>query len=175
MNLTRNRPPNPYDYLPVVEELQVRSTSAGDGAELPVEHRAPSHGGENTSPDLEWSGAPEGTRSFAVSCFDIDAPTPSGVWHWLVVDIPASVTSLAAGVGSKPDAGVGAKTIRNDLGEAAYAGAAPPPGDHSHRYLFTVHALGVDQLEIPEGASPALASFMLGLATLARGHLTLSV
>lgn len=174
MNLTRNRPPNPYDYLPAVEELEVRS-SAAEGAELPVAHRAESHGGENVSPELEWSGAPEGTRSFAVSCFDIDAPTPSGVWHWLVVDIPASVTSLEAGVGSKADAGVGGKTIRNDLGETAYAGAAPPPGDHSHRYLFTVHALGVDHLEIPEGASPALTSFVLGMSTLARGHLTLLV
>lgn len=175
MNLTRNRPPNPYDYLPAVAELQVRSASGSDGGELPAPHRAESHGGEGTSPQLEWSGAPEGTRSFAVSCFDIDAPTPSGVWHWLVVDIPASVTSLEAGVGSKADAGVGAKTIRNDLGEAAYAGAAPPPGDHSHRYLFTVHALGVEQLEIPEDASPALTSFVLGMATLARGHLTLTV
>lgn len=175
MNLTRNRPPNPYDYLPAVGELEVRSASAADGGELPVPHRAESHGGEGTSPNLEWSGAPEGTRSFAVSCFDVDAPTPSGVWHWLVVDIPASVTSLDAGAGSTADAGVGAKSIRNDLGEAAYSAAAPPPGDHSHRYIFTVHALGVDKLEIPDGASPALASFVLGLATLARGHLTLTV
>lgn len=122
--------------------------------------------GGNLSPQLAWSGAPEGTKAFAVTVYDPDAPTGSGWWHWQIVNIPAGVTSLAAGA----NAPEGSLQIKNDYGVAAFGGACPPPGHGIHRYQFTVHALS-KKLELPEDPSGALTGYMinahsLGSATL---------
>jgi len=129
--------------------------------------------GKNLSPALHWSGAPEGTKSFAVTLYDPDAPTGSGWWHWVVFNIPASTTSLVEGAGS-PDGGKlppGSVQGPTDFGTPGFGGACPPKGDKPHRYIFTVYALKTDKLEVPADATAALARFMiysnaLGSATL---------
>ena len=167
------RPPLPYDHLPPVPELDVTSDDLEDGARLPDAHVADIMGctGGNQSPHLSWSGAPEGTQSFAVTCFDPDAPTGSGFWHWVVFDLPPSTTELPRGAGSGDQAGLPAGAIhaRNDAGGLEYIGMAPPEGHGEHRYVFAVHALGVPTLGVDEGAPPALVGFNLTFNTLARG------
>jgi Raf kinase inhibitor-like YbhB/YbcL family protein len=130
-------------------------------------------GGDDCSPQLSWSGFPPETKSFVVSCYDPDAPTASGFWHWAVVDISASVTSLPSGVGDEPAFGLpaGAFQLRNDAGLRRYLGAAPPPGHGPHRYYFVVHAVGVETLGLPGDASNALLGFNLFSHTLARATL----
>lgn len=124
--------------------------------------------GGNLSPQLKWSGAPEGTKSFAITAYDPDAPTGSGWWHWQIVNIPSSVTELAAGAGStekdlKPK---GSMQIKNDYGSRGFGGACPPVGHGVHHYRFTVHALSVEKLELPEDASGALTGFMINSNTI---------
>lgn len=129
--------------------------------------------GENKSPVLRWSGAPAGTKSYAVTCYDPDAPTGSGWWHWVLVNVPADTTELKADAGNASGANLpkGAQQIRNDYGETAWGGMAPPAGDPPHRYVFTVHALK-DKLELPSDASAALAGFMINANTLAKASFT---
>jgi len=122
----------------------------------------------NTSPHLAWSAAPEGTKSFAITCFDPDAPTGSGFWHWTVANIPADVSELPAG-GPLPD---GAVEGRTDFGEPGFGGAAPPPGHGPHRYVFTVFAVGVDQLPVTPEDSGAKYGFNLHFHTLATASIT---
>jgi Raf kinase inhibitor-like YbhB/YbcL family protein len=129
--------------------------------------------GNNHSPQLSWSGAPAGTRSFTVTCFDPDAPTGSGFWHWVVVNLPPSVTELPFDAGN-PASGklpAGALQLRNDAGTQGYAGACPPQGDHPHRYLFTVFAVGVDQLPVNADTSAAVVGFQLHFNTLEKAEL----
>ena len=175
MNLDRSIPPNPYDHLPQVRHFAVTSIDVADGDQLPNAQVFDDWGmsGDNTSPQLSWSGFPESTASFAVTCFDPDAPTPSGFWHWLVIDLPVSVTMLAAGSGTG-DASLPnpAFHVPNDFRFAGYGGSAPPQGDRPHRYMFAVHALDVASLEIDNSVSPAVAAFNLGAHTLARGLIT---
>ena len=116
--------------------------------------------GDNKSPTLKWSGAPAGTKSFAITLYDPDAPTGSGFWHWFVVNIPGDVTELAANAGAIGGANLpkGAKHIRIDYGIHGFGGPCPPEGDPPHRYIFTVHALKVDRLDIPDDATAAVAS-----------------
>jgi len=118
--------------------------------------------GGNLSPQLAWSGAPEGTEAFAVFAYDPDAPTGSGWWHWQVVNIPKGVTALPAG-SSAPS---GSISIRNDYGVAGFGGACPPEGHGVHRYQFTVFALS-KKLELPEDASGALTGYMVRAHSLA--------
>lgn len=167
MSLDRPVAPNPYDLLPAVASFTVTSADVTDGGPLKDEHVA-SLG--NTSPQLEWTGAPEGTRSYCVTCFDPDAPTPSGFWHWSVVDIPADVTSLPTDAGAEGGDALpaGAYMLKNDGGSAAFMGAAPPPGDQVHRYFFVVHAVGEESLGIDADASNAVMSFNLAFKTRGR-------
>jgi len=125
--------------------------------------------GEDLSPQLEWSGVPKGTKSFAITAYDPDAPTGSGWWHWQVVNIPLTVTSLATGAGSTKKHLVpkGSMQIQNDYGSQGFGGACPPSGHGVHHYRFTIHALSVEKLELPADASGALAGYMINANTLA--------
>ena len=117
--------------------------------------------GGNLSPQLEWSGAPAGTKSFAVTVYDPDAPTGSGWWHWVVYNLPASVSKLEGGAGQSGKLPQGARHGRNDYGSFDFGGACPPEGDKPHRYIFTVHALKTDKIDVPEDASSALIGYMI--------------
>ena len=158
-------------------DLVLTSESFSDGDYLANDHvlsKAYGFGcaGGNLSPQLSWSGAPEGTKSFALSCFDPDAPTGSGFWHWVVVNIPADVTSLALGAGSGGGSmPAGALQTRTDFGAPGYGGPCPPEGDHPHRYLFTLHAVGLDALPVEGDTSAAVVGFMLNFNTLAKATL----
>lgn len=118
--------------------------------------------GQNISPELHWKDAPKGTKSFAVTVYDPDAPTGSGWWHWVVFNIPSSVTSLPADFGNMAKSHtISTLQSMTDYGKAGFGGACPPKGDKPHRYMFTVHALNVDHLDLDEKASPALAGYMI--------------
>tara|TARA_B110000091_G_C13724270_1_gene436172 strand:+ start:448 stop:1005 length:558 start_codon:yes stop_codon:yes gene_type:complete len=119
--------------------------------------------GDNVSPHLRWANAPQGTKSFAITAYDPDAPTGSGWWHWQVVNIPKNVTEIATGAGgANTDLAVqGSQQINNDYGDRAFGGACPPSGHGVHHYRFTVHALSVEKLELPDDASGALAGYMI--------------
>lgn len=157
MDFERPYPPDPYSLLPVPETFSLTSSDLVDGERIPDRHTA-DH--ENLSPALEWSGFPAGTRSFVVSCYDPDAPTPSGYWHWNVVDVPADVTSLATDAGAADGSGLpgGAFQVPGDGRSPGYEGAGPPPGDRPHRYIFAVHALDVPSLAEAGGLSPQATS-----------------
>lgn len=136
-------------------------------------HGAMGAGGDNVSPALAWSGAPEGTKSFALTMYDPDAPTGSGWWHWVVYDLPAACTGLPRGAGNPGGAlPVGALQGRTDFGSKEYGGAAPPPGHGPHRYVFTLYALNVDKLDVPADASAAYVGFMIHFAKLGEARLT---
>jgi Raf kinase inhibitor-like YbhB/YbcL family protein len=129
--------------------------------------------GGNVSPELSWKGAPSGTKSFALTAYDPDAPTGSGWWHWVVYNIPASTTSLPSGAGDakSPKLPEGAVQGNTDFGTPGYGGPCPPPGK-PHRYIFTVFALDTDKLDIPQGATAAFVGFNLHGHTLAKASLT---
>ncbi len=170
MSLERPVAPDPYQLLPKVGTFDVTSTDVRDGELLPDAQVFESG---NTSPQLSWSGFPADTRSFVVTCFDPDAPTPSGFWHWVAVNVPATTTSLDTGAGTSDATLPGdAFHVRSDYGTHAFGGAAPPKGDHPHRYFFVVHAVDVDKLDVDGDASPAVVSFNLAFHTLARAIIT---
>jgi Raf kinase inhibitor-like YbhB/YbcL family protein len=170
MNLERPVAPDPYELLPRVLSFTLESADVRQGAPVPEAHV---YAGGNRSPQLSWRGAPAGARSFVVTCFDPDAPTPSGFWHWVLVDLPASVTSLPTGAGKQGASGLpgGAFHCRNDYGGSEYGGPAPPKGDRPHRYYFAVHALDVERLGVDQTASPAAVSFTMLGHTLGRALL----
>lgn len=172
MDLTRPVAPDPYASLPAVPSFTLTSSTLVDGAAMPAEHTAE---GGGTSPQLSWTGFPTSTRSFLVSCFDPDAPTPAGFWHWTVVDVPAEVTELDVGIGESDLMLDGAAFhVRNDGGGYDYTGAAPPAGDRPHRYVFAVHALDVDSLDLDAEASPTAVAFTALFHTVARATLTVT-
>lgn len=156
--------------------MDLTSDDISHGTACSMRHVHHSAGGENLSPQLSWSGFPEQTRSFAITCFDPDAPTHSGWWHWAAVNIPADVTSLPQGAGAEDGSGMPEGTVqfRTDYGTPGYQGASPPPGDHDHRYYFAVHALDVDHLDLAPDTPPAIVGFHLTAHTIARGVLVVT-
>lgn len=171
MTLERPLAPDPYEFLPSVGSFTVASSDVADGVQLGEEF---TFAGGNLSPQLSWSAFPAQTRGFVMTCFDPDAPTPSGFWHWVVVGLGAGTTELPRGAGAEGDDSLpdGAFHCRNDFGSKAYGGAAPPPGDHPHRYYFVVHAIDVERLDVDSDATPAVVSFNLAFHTLARAIIT---
>jgi Raf kinase inhibitor-like YbhB/YbcL family protein len=161
---------DPYDRVPQVPTFRITSEDVLDGQPMPRRNASESAGGENVSPQLSWHDFPPETRSFVVTMYDADAPTPSGFWHWAVADIPGDVRTLPASAGRAGDEGLpaGAYHLRNDAGMAGYLGPAPPEGHGRHRYYIAVHAVDVKSLGLDEGASPAYLSFALVVHTLAR-------
>ena len=154
---------DPYLIIPEVASFDLRSTDIQEGEPLPAAQYQTYAGGENRSPQLSWSNAPEGTKSFAVTCYDPDAPTGSGFWHWAVINIPGSVSSLPADAGA-PGSDLlpeGSLAISNELREPGYTGAAPPEGTGVHRYWFVVHALDVERVEVDPSVTPAVMGFMM--------------
>jgi hypothetical protein len=177
----RNRPaPQPVDACNQRRPhmgFAISSESFKDGDYLPKDFILSADfgfgcAGGNKSPHLKWSDAPAGTKSFAITCYDPDAPTGSGFWHWLVVNIPVDVNELAQGAGS---AGgklpAGALQTRTDFGAPGYGGPCPPEGDHPHRYLFTVFAVKTDKLDVKADTSAAVVGFNLHFNTLAKASI----
>jgi len=158
--------------------MKLASNSFRDGDYLGQEHILSADygfgcGGSNKSPHLKWEGAPAGTKSFALMCFDPDAPTGSGFWHWVVVNIPPDVTELPLDAGN-PASGklpASAMQVRTDFGKPGYGGPCPPQGDHPHRYLFTVHAVSMDKLPVTADTSAAVVGFYLNFNTLEKASL----
>lgn len=166
MDLTRALAPDPYSLLPAVPSFTLTSQDIADGAPLDALY---THDGGNVSPHLAWSGFPAETQSFLVNCFDPDAPSPAGYWHWNLVDLSADQTELAQGQGGSDLMLNGAAYhVRSDGGEHSYEGAAPPPGDRAHRYFFAVHALNVDSLDVDPDDSPTSISLAAFFHTIAR-------
>ncbi|PZU23485.1 MAG: YbhB/YbcL family Raf kinase inhibitor-like protein [Shinella sp.] len=155
------------------EDFRLSSAAMAEGAQLKPAQVFAGFGctGQNQSPQLSWSGAPAGTKSFAITAYDPDAPTGSGWWHWNVVNIPATVQEIKPGASTTGAMPAGALEINNDYGVAGFGGACPPPGE-VHRYIFTVHALGEDKLDLPANASNALTGFMIGANTLGTAKIT---
>ncbi len=162
---------------PAAKKLKVTSPAFKEGGTIPDANVYSGFGctGGNTSPALEWTGAPDGTKSFAVVVYDPDAPTGVGFFHWSLVDIPAATTKLDAGAGdpAKDNAKrpAGATLGYTDFGKTGYNGPCPPPGK-PHRYEFTVYALDTDKLGVDGTATGAMVRFMLKQHTLAEGTLT---
>ena len=127
--------------------------------------------GANLAPQLSWSGAPAGTRSYAITVYDPDAPTGSGWWHWSVFNLPATIHGVAGGA-TAASLPAGAVQARNDFGDSAFGGACPPVGDRPHRYQVTVWALKVDKLPLDQQASGALVGYMLNANVLGKAQLT---
>lgn len=158
--------------------LTLVSQSFKEGETLATDHILSANygfgcAGGNKSPQLSWSGAPAGTKSFALTCFDPDAPTGSGFWHWVVANIPATVTELPLDAGN-PASGkmpAGALEVRTDFGKPGYGGPCPPQGDHPHRYVFTVFAVSQEQLPVTADTSAAVVGFMLNFNTLEKATL----
>jgi Raf kinase inhibitor-like YbhB/YbcL family protein len=156
--------------------MALTSPEIKPGARIPEEQVFNGWGvsGDNVSPALSWSGAPAGTKSFALTVYDPDAPTGSGFWHWVMFNIPPDVTSLAKGAGDPRSslAPKGAVQSRTDYGVGGYGGPAPPKGDKPHRYIFTIFAVDVDKLDADENSTAAVVGFNLNFHTLAKATLT---
>jgi hypothetical protein len=152
--------------------ITVTSQSVTDGSAIGMDNVFTGCGGKNEAPQLSWTGQPPQTKSFAVTCFDPDAPTGSGYWHWLAFDIPASVTSLDAGAGNDASP-AGGRSGYSDFGMNSYGGPCPPKGDGAHHYIFTVYALDVDSLKgANEKTTGATLVFNMRGHVLATGSIT---
>ncbi len=166
-----------FARLDEVPDFSLTSNTVTPGQEWPLAQYSGAMGvpgGQDISPHLSWAGAPEGTKSYAVTIFDPDAPTGSGFWHWSVGNIPAHVTELAENAGAADGSGLpeGAFQLKHDGGGRGFIGAAPPAGHGAHRYIITIHALGVEKLDIPEDASSAFFGFNRHGNTLGRASMT---
>lgn len=136
--------------------MKVESTGIPADSTIALKYAEQGAGGQNVLPDLRWSEAPEGTASYAITVYDPDAPTGSGWWHWVAIDIPATLSGIDEG-GPLP---AGAREWVNDYGYVGYGGPCPPPGP-AHRYVHTVYALPSDHLDVPDGATSAQVRFTI--------------
>lgn len=169
-----------YDRLhPRVPAFQMASTDVTEGERMAPRHGSALFGipgGRDVSPQLSWSGFPAGVKSFVVTCFDPDAPTPSGFWHWGLVDIPAGVTGLPSAAGaSDAELPGGAFHVASEVGLPRFVGSAPPEGTGRHRYVFAVHALdvvSVRDLGVSETSTIAVLHFLMRGHTLGRAVMT---
>jgi Raf kinase inhibitor-like YbhB/YbcL family protein len=156
--------------------LSFASSSFADGDVVSLKHVFGGFGctGSNVSPELHWSGAPDGTKSFAITVYDPDAPTGSGWWHWTVVNIPADVTSIPEGASHAAKSGlpVGAVEGRTDFGVAGYGGPCPPEGDKPHRYIFTLHAVKEESLPLNADSPAAQVGYYLHFSTIEKASFT---
>lgn len=130
--------------------------------------------GENISPQIRWSNAPLGTKGYALTVYDPDAPTGSGWWHYVAVNIPLNYSELPAAFGAENKFEIkdGIKQVRNDFGVHNFGGPCPPVGDKAHRYIFTIYALKTEKLDIPESATAAFAGFMINQNTISKASFT---
>lgn len=168
---------DPFARLPQVPAFTVTSTNLSEGEALPLAQMSGAFGvpgGQDVSPQLSWSGAPAQTKSYAVTVLAPDAPTGSGMWHWAVANIPATTTSLPEGAGDDTGSGLpaGAFQLPNDARSARFIGGAPPAGHGEHRYVIVVHALDVEDIGVPDQATPAFLGFTMAGHILARAVLT---
>ena len=170
----------------MIQEFTLTSNELGGQASIKFVHDG--CGGENKSPQLSWSNAPVGTKSFAIDCHDKDAPTPGGFWHWLVYNIPANINELVSGAGTagtSTDSGntlcttesasllpAGAIQAVNDNGLKEYSGPYPPPGHGWHTYTFTVYALDIENLDLPANLPCGGVGFNIWCHTLAKASIT---
>lgn len=154
-----------------VPALQLTSPDFEDGQPLPGFAWSSDRAGEDRHPALEWSAAPAGTKSLAISCFDPDAPTGSGYWHWAAFNLPADLRSLASSDGRAKSLPGGSVVLPNEARLERFIGAAPPAGTGVHRYFFVIDALDVDRLDLEIGSTPAVLGFNRHFHTLARGVL----
>jgi hypothetical protein len=158
-------------------DFTLASPDIAEGQELDMRHVLNGFGctGKNVSPALVWKNAPEGTKSYAVTVYDPDAPTGSGWWHWVVFNIPSDIEKLATGAGNDPRLlPEGAIQGRTDFGGPGYGGACPPQGHGNHRYIFNVYALDVPALDIPAESSGAMVGFFLNTHALDKASITAS-
>jgi Raf kinase inhibitor-like YbhB/YbcL family protein len=163
---------DPYARLDPVPSFSLTSDDVTDGQPLKAAQYGADAGGQDVSPQLSWSGAPAGTKGFAVTVYDPDAPTGSGFWHWAVANIPATVTSLPAGAGSQGGTLPGGATpVLNEMRLPHFIGATPPQGTGVHRYYVVVHAVDVDHLDLDPQGTPAVLGFNLHFHTLGRAIL----
>ncbi len=171
MSLDRALAPDPFDVLPAKPSFTLESDDVVDGEQMSKTFLPNDLGGENQSPQLRWSGFPAETKGFVVTCYDPDAPTMSGFWHWVLVGLTADVTELPRGYGDGHRLAPGAFHVTNDAGQQSYTGPFPPQGDRPHRYVFTVHAIDVEKLDVDDSVRPAVVGFNLAFHTLARASL----
>jgi len=158
------------------KDFRLTSPQIAEGGVIAMEQVFGGFGctGKNISPQLDWSGAPQGAKSFALSVYDPDAPTGSGWWHWVMFNIPASVSGLPKDAGNVK-AGLapeGAVQSRTDFGETGYGGPCPPEGDKPHRYIFTLHALKLARLPLDRDAPAAMVGFYVNANSLGKASLT---
>jgi Raf kinase inhibitor-like YbhB/YbcL family protein len=163
---------DPYARLDPVAAFRVVSDDIEDGATFKAAQFGAGSGGSDVSPHLSWDGAPEGTKSYAVTMYDPDAPTGSGFWHWAVANIPATVTSLPTGAGSEGGSLPGdSLVLPNEMRITTFVGAGPPPETGVHRYFIVIHAVDVVSLDLDPQSTPAVLGFNLHFHTLGRAIL----
>lgn len=162
--------------VPASAEILVSSEAMPDGSVLKNTQVFNGFGcsGDNISPDISWTKGPDGTKSYALTVYDPDAPTGSGWWHWVVYNLPSDTLSLPLGAGSASGAKLPAGTVQGttDFGKPGFGGACPPAGDTPHRYIVTVYALGTEKIEVPADSTAAMVGFMIHATMLDKGTLT---
>jgi len=157
--------------LMMAEGFTLKSDDLGGQLTVAQEFNGFGCSGKNISPSLSWENAPKGTKSFAITVYDPDAPTGSGWWHWQVVNIPVSITSISTDASAKKALPKGALEITNDYGMVGFGGACPPEGDKAHQYIVTVHALDVDTLPVETGTNAPIVGYQINAHTIAKASL----